>query len=138
MRAYGQLNVRRKQILSNSLMRRITVTFSDASFLRLQAAANQKELSLAEYIRTLVETGCQVEEMTLRQTTENTEKKPSATSQDKTKNRRQNNLACVLESRYLLRYLVDNLAHIPREKRALVLTTVKEKAQAVAAELVEA
>jgi len=39
------------------------------------------------------------------------------------------NLQWTLESRYLLRYLVDSLKDQPIEKREVVLNTVQEKAQ---------
>ena len=50
----------------------------------------------------------------------------------------QQSLLCTLESRYLLRYLVDNLTSQPTEKRDAVLTAVKEKARSQVLELLSA
>ncbi|HVV69620.1 MAG TPA: hypothetical protein VHE99_11430 [Gammaproteobacteria bacterium] len=46
-------------------------------------------------------------------------------------------LEWALESRYLLRYLVDSLEQQSAEKRATVLSTVTERAQKLIAELLE-
>ena len=118
-------------------MPRLNLLFSETYFARLQENAAKKGVSLAHYARDLIDVGLHVEEITAQQMDANDAPK-KAVSRLGDKELWKNSLACVLESRYLLRYLVDNLAHVPREKRELVLTTVKEKAQAVAAELLEA
>jgi len=115
-------------------MRRITVNFSDSYFNHLQESARDKGISLAHYARGLIDFGRQVEEATAQSTALDGAKNKAVPKLDETKELWKNSLLCVLESRYLLRYLVDNLTHLPSEKRDVVLNVVKEKAQSLVTE----
>src|SRR3990172_13321810 len=97
-------------------MHRITITFPKNDFIQLQNSATIKGISLAQYIRDLVDIGYLAEE-TAAQQDSNGVKNNIVSKLDDVKELWKNNLLCALESRYLIRYLVDNLTNQPAEKR---------------------
>lgn len=115
-------------------MRRITVTFPDDDFEALQRQAAKKSISLAHYLRELVDIGRQVEEATAQQSALG-DAKPTSSHLKDPKELWKNSLLSVLESRYLIRYLVDHLDGQSSEKRDAVLNAVKEKAHTLVTEL---
>lgn len=117
-------------------MRRITVTFPENDFIQLQNSATKKGISLAQYLRDLVDIGRQVEEATAQQSVSNDEKNNAVLNFGDAKELWKNSLLCALESRYLIRYLVDSLPNQSDEKCETLINAVKEKAQTLVAELI--
>jgi hypothetical protein len=117
-------------------MPRLNLVFPDTYFAMLQANAAKQGVSIARYARDLMDMGLQVEEATAQQRAPNAEKDNAALNEDEVKAWWKNSLLCALESRYLIRYLVDNLTHQPDEKREAVLAAVKEKAQNLVSTLI--
>ncbi|MFT3741089.1 MAG: hypothetical protein QM752_00125 [Gammaproteobacteria bacterium] len=118
-------------------MPRITISFCDKDFVKLKNFAQGKGLSFAEYLRKLVEVGSRLESLEAHPQLTNacaeTYQLPGQLHNELWKQ----GLLCALESRYLLRYLVDNLTSQPQEKRDTVLEAVKEKAQEFVKKLME-
>jgi hypothetical protein len=116
-------------------MRRITINFPQAAFEQLQKNAIKKEVSLAYYLRELVEIGRQVEEAASLQKEAAEQKNNADFLPESDAHLWKHDLLWTLESRYLLRYLVDNMSDQSAEKREAVLGTAKEKAQVLVEEL---
>jgi len=109
-------------------MRRINLVLPNKYVAYLQADAVKKEVSLARHVRDLIEVGRQVEEAAAQQAEPSTLHNTHS-SLDDSKELWKQSLLCALESRYLMRYLVDRLPDQSPEKRDAVLKAVKEKAQ---------
>ena len=117
-------------------MHRITITFPENDFVQLQNIATKQWISLAQYIRDLVDIGYQVEAAITPQVSNDVNNNTVLHLGD-AKELWKTSLLCVLESRYLIRYLVDNLTNQTAEEREVVINAVKEKSQSLVAELVD-
>lgn len=118
-------------------MRRINMTFPDSYFVQLQENAAKKGVSVVQYLRNLVGIGLQVEEATTQQTATSSTKNNALSCLSDTKSLGKNMLPPVLESLYLIRYLVDSLDHQPTKEREDMLNRAKEKAQSLGTALLE-
>lgn len=98
-------------------MPRITLSIPDTLLAKLRHQATEQEISLAQHVRSLVEFGVDQVASTAHTAT------PA-----NTRELWKNSLAWNLESRYLLRYLVDHLLQDNTDKHALALNFAKEKA----------
>ncbi len=118
-------------------MQRITISLPEDLLQELEGNAAVRGMPLAKYLRGLIEQNCQLsgaKENKLR----TIDKAPATklpTQTDATFLKY--HLEWALESRYLLRYLIDSLEQQSSEKRATVLSTATERAQKLVAELLE-
>ncbi|CAN5419655.1 hypothetical protein BH10PSE19_BH10PSE19_00010 [soil metagenome] len=116
-------------------MNRISITFNDESYAKLQIQAEKKKISLAKYVRELVDIGLQVEEAASQNEDNKKLKKNEIDALGELKELWKNNLIWTLESRYLSRYLVENIAGKEEEAIAKVLEKTKEKSRSFVAGL---
>lgn len=118
-------------------MQRVTISLPEDLLQELEENATVRGMSLAKYLRELIEQNHQLSEAKERKPRAINEapatKLPAETDVDFLKY----HLEWTLESRYLLRYLIDSLEQQSSEKRATVLSTATEKAQKLVAELLE-
>lgn len=124
-------------------MHRITIRLNEEDFKKIQRyASRKKNLFLSEYMRSLIQTGLQVEEATEK--TQSTMDAHTITSPDSTKvldehqHLWKNMLIWGLESRYLIRYIVDKLPKETAEQHKNYMDKAKKKAELRIAELLNA
>jgi len=116
-------------------MQRVTISFPEETLRALEKNAANRGLSLAHYLRELVEQGLRLEGAEGQLTTPISPVVSEKLSAEGDVDFCQLPLEWALESRYLLRYLVDSLVQQSAEKRAAVLRTAAEKAQKFVTEL---
>ena len=107
-------------------MNQISVTFSKKLEGKLRQNAKKKDLSISQYIRELVEIGLQVEEAATKNLTQNSNSETQSSPLDLW----ENSLTWELESRYLLRFLVEQASLDDKLKAKYILDTAKTKAEA--------
>jgi len=116
-------------------MQRVTISFPEETLKDLEKNAANRGLSLAHYLRELVELGLRLEGVESQLPTPISQASLEKTAAEGGVDFCKLPLEWALESRYLLRYLVDSLVQHSAEKRAAVLSTATEKAQKFVAEL---
>ncbi|CAN5423874.1 hypothetical protein BH10PSE19_BH10PSE19_16320 [soil metagenome] len=116
-------------------MNRISITFNDESYAKLQTQAEKKKISLAKYVRELVDIGLQVEEAASQNEDHKKLKKNEIDDLGELKELWKNNLIWTLESRYLSRYLVENIVGKEEEAIAKILEKAREKSRSFVAGL---
>ncbi len=109
-------------------MHRINVTFSNEIFEKVKLASEKKQISYGQYVRDLVEIGLKVEEAAAQSNNQNNLKSNEIESLGELKILWKNNLSWLLETRYLIRYLIENSSTENREKQIEILDKAKEKA----------
>ncbi len=121
-------------------MPRITITFPKDVFNKLQENATQKEIKIAHYVRNLTDIGLRVEVAAAKQ--ENI--KGDRAELSDSKSLYENNLSWLLESLYLIRYLIrclavdeNLLAEDSQSYSNDVIVKAKEKAQSYVDKLLE-
>ncbi len=118
-------------------MQRVTISLPEDHLQELEENAATRGMSLAKYLRGLIEQNHRLSEAKEKKIHTIDEasatKLPAQTDAPFLKY----HLEWALESRYLLRYLIDSLAQQSSEKRATVLSTATERAQKLVAELLE-
>lgn len=82
-------------------MKQLCIRFDEKTFDDLSDNAQKKALTLSEYVRRLVEIGLRVEMVA--------SKNSGKTSEDETKELWQKELSWTLETRFLIRFLVEKL-----------------------------
>src|SRR5471030_1121022 len=107
-------------------MRRITFRLSQSDFEKIEQLAQQKALDIAEIIRMLVHIGLTVEEAAA----DNQPNCNDHISPQEQKFLWKTMLTWELESRYLLRHLVDNLIQGHAEHRGELMEETKQQAEA--------
>ncbi len=118
-------------------MPRITITFYTDLFNQLQENATQKQIPVAHYVRDLVDIGLQVEKAAAKKSHSGGNQKSEIEELGDLKKLWENNLAWLLESLHLIRYLIRHSTH--DEKLLLegnkshtdnIINKAKDKAQA--------
>lgn len=107
-------------------MSQIPVGFPKKIEEKLRQTAKKRGVTLSHYIRELVEIGLQVEESAAK----NLSEKNVIEMQNLQMDLWENSLAWELESRYLLRYLVEQTSLNDKQKANYILETAKSKAEA--------
>lgn len=102
-------------------MQRTSIGIPDDDYKKIQAQAAKKSLSVAEYMRHLILLGLKVEDAAENHSHDPSEDFASPGLQKKL-------LTWGLESRYLIRYLIQNGFQHSLEKRNAFLMEAKEKA----------
>lgn len=120
-------------------MARLTLNFPDYDFTWIRQNALKKGLSRTQYVRELIALGRQMEMATAQKPVPTDALAPPASTQEKEGGKNDKDahwkgtvLRSVLESRYLVRYLVDNLPNCSVETRDKVLTTTQKRASELA------
>ena len=112
-------------------MRRITFRLSQSDFEKVEQLAQQKALDIAEIIRMLVHIGLTVEEAAA----DNADKDGGPMNWQEQQFLWKTILTWGLESRYLLRHLVDNLIQGHTNNRAALMEESKQQAEAYVSKL---
>jgi hypothetical protein len=107
------------------IMRPITFRLSQSDFEKIEQLAQKKALDMAEIIRMLVHIGLTVEEAA----TDNSADGHDHISPQEQKFLWKTMLTWELESRYLLRHLVDNLIQGQAENRTALMEESKHQAE---------
>jgi hypothetical protein len=102
-------------------MQRTSIGLPDDDYKKIQALAEEKSIPVADYIRHLIHLGLKVEEAAKNHSQGHSEDSASPDPQKKL-------LTWGLESRYLLRYLIQNGFQHSIEQRNAILTEAAEKA----------
>ena len=116
------------------IMHRTSIGIKDADFKKIQVNAEKKSLNTADYIRMLINIGLRVEEAAEKSLTDRSTQTDHASDPEA---RWKSLLACGLETRFLIRYLIKNGFQQAIEQRKLFLNEVKEKAALKAKELLD-
>jgi hypothetical protein len=117
-------------------MPRISITFYKDVFNQLQGNATQKQISIAHYVRDLVDIGLRVEEAAAKNAYADGSQKSEIDELGDLKKLWENDLSWLLESLHLIRYLIRHLVHneklSPEENRHHtdgIINKAKDKAQ---------
>lgn len=118
-------------------MERITVTFYEEIYEKIKNRANKKgNISIAQCVRELVELALKFEEMAEKSDT-NPKENDLVSMLSEIKNLLKNDLNWSLETRFLLRFLIEIQPNLSREKQAEVLLKYKEHAQSFVSGLLQ-
>ena len=90
-------------------MKRLCVRLDEKTTNKIQDRANEKALSLSEYIRRLVELGLRIEEMSEKKSDADDQSNEAFSDLGSSKILWEKELAWTLEMRFILRLLVDKL-----------------------------
>jgi hypothetical protein len=117
-------------------MPRLTITFYTDVFNQLQEKAARKQIPIAHYARALVDIGLRVEEAAAKKGEAGGDQKSEIEELGDLKKLWENDLFWLLESLYLVRYLVRHLIHnenlSPEDNRNHtddIINKAKDKAQ---------
>jgi hypothetical protein len=102
-------------------MKRSSINLSNEDYKKIQAQAEKKSIALADYIRHLIQLGLKVEEAAEHHSNGHSNHSASLDPQKKL-------LTWELESRYLIRYLIQNGFERSRSERNAFLKEAKQKA----------
>ncbi len=109
-------------------MNRINVSFYDETYEKLEERRKVNEgKSIAHCIRELVDLGFKVEE-SAKKNTEDHGKNDVVTMLTDLKKQMKNNLSWLLETRLLVRYIVENFPESEKAENVEILKKYKEKA----------
>jgi hypothetical protein len=114
--------------LRGNLMIRISITFYDEVHEKLKDGANKKNVSLAQHIRELVEIGSRVEESAAKKQDGDAGELNKIDNLNELKSLWKNSLSWGLETRYLIRYLVENMSEKNKDVIADILKKSTDKA----------
>ena len=102
-------------------MKRSSINISNDDYKKIQAQAKKKSLVPADYIRHLIQLGLKVEEAAENHSTGHSKQSASLDPQKKL-------LTWELESRYLIRYLIQNGFERSLDERNAFLKEAQQKA----------
>ena len=102
-------------------MKRSSINISEDDYKKIQAQAEKKSIALADYIRHLIQLGLKVEEAAEHHASGHSNYSASLEPQKKL-------LTWELESRYLIRYLIQNGFERSLDERNAFLKEAKQKA----------
>ena len=120
----------------NSPMQRISISFFEETYQIISERAEQKKLSIANYIRNLVELGLKVEDMS-SENSSSEEESPIQKDLNILKKLLKKNLIAELESRMLTRYLTLHCSEGSEEDNREALRKAKETSEALVEGMLE-
>jgi hypothetical protein len=110
-------------------MERLTISFYDEIAQKLNKRAAKKNISVAQYIRDLVNIGLRVEEMSEQKKSENDGNDPLQAELETLKKLQRKGLDSSYESLYIVRHILINLLEEDPKKHVEILDMAKVKSK---------